>query len=111
MKSAHGTLGEALGLLPPDAKGRRYAEMLTHGSMRLGLYAPRGFDPQKPHEQDELYLVVHGTGTFVHGGERTPFGPGDAPFAAAGVERRSEDFSDDFATWVVFWGPPGGEQP
>lgn len=19
------------------------------------------------------------------------------------------EFSDDFATWVVFWGPPGGE--
>ena len=26
---------------------------------------------------------------------------------AAGV--RFENFSDDFVTWVVFYGPPGGE--
>ena len=54
---------------------------------------------------------MQGTGTFVHDGERTPFGPGDALFVAAGREHRFEDFSDDFATWVIFWGPPGGEQP
>lgn len=110
MKSGHVTLAKALALLPPDAVGRRYAEPLTNGSMRLGLYAPRGFDPQQPHEQDELYLVVHGTGTFVHDGKRTPFGPGDALFVAAGIDHRFEDFSDDFVTWVVFWGPKGGEQ-
>jgi mannose-6-phosphate isomerase-like protein (cupin superfamily) len=78
--------------------------------MRLGMYAPRRFDPQQPHSQDELYLVVHGSGTFVHGDERTPFGPGDALFIAAGIPHRFEDFSDDFATWVVFWGPAGGER-
>jgi mannose-6-phosphate isomerase-like protein (cupin superfamily) len=111
MNSGHVTLDEALALLPPNEEGRRYAETLTHASMRLGLYAPRKFDPQKPHEQDELYVVVHGTGTFVHDGKRTPFGPGDALFVAAGIEHRFEDFSHDFATWVVFWGPPGGEQP
>ena len=26
-----------------------------------------------------------------------------------GVEHRFEDFSDDFAAWVVFYGPSGGE--
>jgi mannose-6-phosphate isomerase-like protein (cupin superfamily) len=111
MTSDNVTLAQAQALLPAHAVGRRYAEVLTHGSMRLGLYAPRQFDPQKPHEQDELYLVVQGSGTFVHAGRRTPFRPGDALFAAAGIEHRFEDFSDDFATWVIFWGPPGGEQP
>src|SRR5919106_5820182 len=110
MRSGIVTLAEALAMLPPTQEGRRYAEPLCNGTMRLGLYAPRRYDPQKPHEQDELYVVMHGRGTFVHGGERTPFGPGDALFVAAGVEHRFEDFSDDFATWVVFWGPPGGEQ-
>jgi uncharacterized protein YjlB len=43
------------------------------------------------------------------GGQRVPFGPGDALFVAATVEHRFEDFSDDFATWVVFYGPRGGE--
>src|SRR5918995_5616891 len=109
MRSDNVTWAEALEMLPPNQEGRRYAEPLCHGTMRLGLYAPRRYDPQKPHEQDELYVVMHGSGIFMHGGERTPFGPGDALFVAAGIEHRFEDFSDDFATWVIFWGPAGGE--
>ena len=30
---------------------------------------------------------------------------------AAGTEHRFEDFSDDLAVWVVFYGPDGGEVP
>jgi hypothetical protein len=30
-------------------------------------------------------------------------------FVAAHVEHRFEQFSPDFVTWVVFWGPKGGE--
>jgi len=30
-------------------------------------------------------------------------------FVPARVEHRFEEFSDDFATWVIFWGPKGGE--
>jgi hypothetical protein len=41
-------------------------------------------------------------GTFLVEGERVPFGPGDVLFAEARVEHRSEGFSEDFATWVVF---------
>ena len=29
--------------------------------------------------------------------------------ALAAVEHRFIEFSEDFATWVVFRGPPGGE--
>jgi hypothetical protein len=28
---------------------------------------------------------------------------------AAGIEHRFEDFSEDLAVWVVFYGPTGGE--
>jgi hypothetical protein len=28
----------------------------------------------------------------------------------ARVAHRFEEFTPDFATWVVFWGPPGGER-
>ena len=34
---------------------------------------------------------------------------GDVFFVAAGQDHRFTDFSHDFATWVVFWGPQGGE--
>jgi mannose-6-phosphate isomerase-like protein (cupin superfamily) len=95
--------------LPDPSVPMRYVDALRHGTMRLGLYAPRGKDIQTPHQQDELYIVIAGTGTFIRNGERQPFKPHDALFVEAGVEHRFVDTSDDFATWVIFWGPPGGE--
>lgn len=85
--------------------------LVRHGTMRLGVYAPIEHDPQRPHTQDEVYVVIAGTGTFVKGDERRTFGPGDAIFVEAGVVHRFESFSPDFSTWVLFWGPDGGEAP
>ena len=93
----------------PIPPGARSAQLMKRGSMALRFYRPRGSDLQQPHEQDELYLVQSGIGTFVRNDERHPFGPGDVLFAAAGDIHRFEDFSDDFETWVVFYGPKGGE--
>ncbi len=94
--------------LPP---GRLSALALSHGSMELRWYAPDGHDPQTPHDRDEVYIVVSGTGWFVRGAERVAFGPGDALFVAAHDVHRFEDFTPDFATWVIFYGPVGGEGP
>ena len=94
----------------PGPAGERFAVVMTHGSMRTELYAPRGHDPQQPHTQDELYFIHSGQGDFVQGDERHRFKAGDALFVPAGQVHRFENFSDDFATWVVFWGPPGGEK-
>lgn len=101
------SLEDALAELPEQ--GRRFAYPIKHGSMRTGLYAPRGEDDQAPHEQDELYIVASGTGTFVKNGEKRPFKPGDAIFVEAHAFHHFEDFSEDFVTWVIFWGPKGGE--
>lgn len=92
-----------------DPQNRRYKDLLTHGTMRVGLYALREHDPQQPHTQDEIYIVASGSGEFVNDGERKPFSPGDIIFVKAGVEHRFEAFTEDFQTWVVFWGPEGGE--
>lgn len=92
--------------LPP---GRRSALLMEHGSMQLRFYAPRGSDPQTPHDQDELYVIAKGTGHFRCDDRRTPFGPGDTLFAGAGAVHRFEDFSDDLEMWVIFYGPKGGE--
>lgn len=89
--------------------GRRFATLLRHGSMELELYAPRGRDEQKPHSRDELYFIVSGTGRFDNGGDVQPFGPGDAIFVPAHRPHRFIEFSNDFSTWVVFYGPEGGE--
>jgi len=34
---------------------------------------------------------------------------GDFLCALAGAERRFDNFSDDLAVWVIFYGPEGGE--
>lgn len=83
---------------------------LARGSASVKYYAPRGTDTQRPHEQDELYIVDRGSGWFVTPEQRRQVGPGDAIFIAARAVHRFEDFSDDFGTWVVFYGSKGGEQ-
>lgn len=91
--------------------GLRSIAAFEHGSMLAKLYAPRGEDLQKPHTRDEVYIVASGTGIFVAGEKRHPFGPGDFLFVPAHVVHRFEEFSDDFKVWVVFYGPEGGERP
>lgn len=107
-KRQRATVAESLRLLPGEG-GERFVKVLEHGSMEVEIYAPQGTDPQTPHSRDELYFVVSGSGEFVNGPDRHSFGPGDALFVPAGVEHRFENFTQDFATWVVFYGPEGGE--
>ncbi|MFN3747262.1 MAG: cupin domain-containing protein [Sphingorhabdus sp.] len=95
-----------LATLPAD---QQFHYPIRHGTMRVGLYAPKGTDDQSPHDQDEIYIIASGNGWFVKGGDRIAFAPNDVLFVEAGIAHRFEDFSDDFSTWVIFWGPTGGE--
>src|SRR6185295_7729690 len=99
---------EALARLPGEG-GPRFIRLFTHGSLQLEIYAPRGFDPQKPHTRDEVYIVVAGQGEYVCEGVRQKFETGDFLFAAAGESHWFERFTDDFVVWVMFYGPEGGE--
>jgi mannose-6-phosphate isomerase-like protein (cupin superfamily) len=102
------TAADALAHLP-GPEGKRFATLFKHGTLLIEIYAPRGADPQKPHTRDEVYFVASGRGEYVCGGTRQPFGPTDFLFAAAGAEHRFENFTDDLALWVIFYGPEGGE--
>ena len=93
----------------PGEGGTDWRVLFEHGGLEVEIYAPRGHDPQEPHDRDEVYVVISGHGTFLNDGERHPFKPGDLLFVPAGAVHRFEDFGDDFATWVIFCGPPGGE--
>src|SRR5579885_3218140 len=103
----HITIADARTAPIPD--GNLASPVLGHGSMLVEYYAPRGVDTQVPHSRDELYVVASGSGWFVNGEHRHRFGPGDVIFVPAGVVHRFEEFGDDFATWVIFYGPEGGE--
>ncbi len=94
---------------PQWPTGERFVKAMAHGTMSVELYAPDWVDPQQPHSQDELYFIQTGSGEFVLQGERCRFEPGAAFFVPAGAAHRFENFSADFSTWVVFWGPQGGE--
>lgn len=89
--------------------GEPFALGLKHGTMSIEVFAPRGRDAQQPHDQDELYFVVSGTAEFLHEGERSSVAAGDALFVPAHDRHHFEKMSGDFVTWVVFWGPKGGE--
>ncbi len=97
---------DALAAIP---SGERYADVIRHGTMHAGLYAPHQSDDQEPHDQDELYVVFRGSGFFRVEDERRPFGPGDLLFVEAGREHAFESFTPDFAVWAIFWGPDGGQ--
>jgi mannose-6-phosphate isomerase-like protein (cupin superfamily) len=87
-----------------------FVELFQHGTLAIELYRPDRIDDQEPHDQDEVYVVISGSGTFFNGGTRRPFEAGELLFVPAGVEHRFEDFTEDFATWVIFFGPAGGER-
>jgi mannose-6-phosphate isomerase-like protein (cupin superfamily) len=78
-------------------------EPFRRDGVSLVFFAPRGRDYQTSHEEDEFYFIVGGTGEIVIGGERQSFSPGDVFFVAGGVEHHFENFTDDFATWAVFF--------
>ena len=111
----------------PIMEGHLSRLALVHGSMELRWYVPDAVDKQVPHDRDELYVVVSGTGVFVRAEESVPFAddhvlpmageervtvqPGDALFVPAGAAHHFEATSLDFATWMIFYGPEGGEGP
>ena len=102
------SLSDALRRLPGPQK-EDVVMLFEHGSLVVKMYSPRGADPQTPHSRDEIYVIAQGGGEFVCGPTRQSFQPRDVLFVAAGVEHRFENFTDDFAAWVFFYGPEGGE--
>jgi mannose-6-phosphate isomerase-like protein (cupin superfamily) len=105
---AHISFANALQRLEANIDGRSVA-LFEHGSLQIKLYAPRGHDPQTPHTRNELYVIAQGSGVFFDGEERRAFQVGDCLFAPAGNTHRFEDFTEDLAVWVMFYGPEGGE--
>ncbi len=89
---------------------KEFIKLFEHGSLEVEYYKPDKIDKQQPHERDEIYVVISGSGFFVNGEDRHPFEPGQVLFVPAGVVHRFEDFTEDFSTWVFFYGPVGGEK-
>lgn len=101
-------LADARGRIPGPA-GEHSVSVLQRCTLNLKLSLPVAPNKQTPHAQDEIYVIVEGRGVLFHDGKRDTFEPGDVMFIAAGTEHNFEDFTEDLAVWVVFYGPEGGE--
>ncbi len=87
-----------------------FKTLFEHGALTVEIYKPEKVDLQQPHTRDEVYIIISGSGEFLNDGKRTTFRQGDFLFVPAGIEHRFENFTDDFSTWVIFYGPEGGEK-
>jgi mannose-6-phosphate isomerase-like protein (cupin superfamily) len=104
----HLTMEGATALLAKE-KEQVFTVLLRHGSMQVEYFIPKDHDRQKPHRQDEIYVIASGQSRFFRDGEYLSCKANDVLFVPAGMVHRFEDFSDDFATWVIFYGQDGGE--
>jgi mannose-6-phosphate isomerase-like protein (cupin superfamily) len=102
-------LGVEAGLARLARHDAPFLQLFSHGTLEIELYKPDQVDRQQPHSRDELYVVASGTGEFLCGDEQEPVVPGDVLFVPAHKEHRFVSFSEDFSTWVFFYGPEGGE--
>ncbi len=86
-----------------DAR-ERYLEFLRVPAMSAGIYvlSPGEADPQSPHSEDELYLVVRGRGRIEVGPEERAVSSGVVIFVAAGVEHRFYEISEELVVLVFF---------
>jgi mannose-6-phosphate isomerase-like protein (cupin superfamily) len=84
--------------------GKLYCEFLRFPAMSAGIYTlqPGSQDPQKPHQQDELYYIVRGRGRFSVDQEDRDVEAGSVIFVAAGVEHRFHDITEELVVLVVF---------
>ncbi len=96
-------------LLSLEGHEQPFTELFTHGSLSVEIYKPEKVDLQQAHSRDEIYVVASGSGYFVNGESRERFEQGEVLFVAAEAVHRFEEFTQDFSTWVFFYGPEGGE--
>jgi mannose-6-phosphate isomerase-like protein (cupin superfamily) len=93
------------------ADGRLYHEFLSVPDLSAGLYVLEGgaVDPQRPHGEDELYIVMAGRGAITVDGEERQVGPGSVVFVAARMPHRFHDIDERLVILVAF-GPAEGSR-
>jgi mannose-6-phosphate isomerase-like protein (cupin superfamily) len=87
--------------------GRPYLEFLRSETFELGLYelAAGSEDTQKPHDEDEIYVVMSGRGRFVVDGDDLSVGPGTVLFVEKHAVHRFHSIEEDLSIVVAF-SPP-----
>ena len=84
-----------------------WREVVRSGSLSAGVYAlaAGALDGQRPHAQDEVYVVVEGAAELEVEGRRHRMRAGSVAFVPARAEHRFVDITEDLRSAVVF-APP-----
>jgi mannose-6-phosphate isomerase-like protein (cupin superfamily) len=84
--------------------GEPYLEFLRRDSMSCGLYVLEAgaADPQDPHQQDEVYVVLEGRATLAVAGQDRPVGPGSVVFVGRTVPHRFHGITERLSVLVFF---------
>jgi len=85
------------------AAGGGYEVVHESPGVELGVYvlvAPEP-DRQQPHDDDEVYIVLEGTGVLEVEGKSVPVVEGDAVFVEAGADHRFTAY-EHLAVLVIF---------
>lgn len=92
IKQEHSTLNEL------------YLEFLRESSMSMGLYIlpAGGTDPQSPHNEDEVYVVLNGRAQIMVDGEDRPVQKGSIVFVGKHMEHRFHSIEEDLEVLVFF---------
>ncbi len=90
-------------------QGGGYEVVHRSPGLEIGVYvlvAPEA-DRQQPHDFDEVYVVLEGTGVLDVEGEQTALREGQALFVPAGADHRFTAY-EHLSLLVVFNGPHSG---
>jgi mannose-6-phosphate isomerase-like protein (cupin superfamily) len=81
-----------------------YFEFLDVASLRSGIYSLKkgSMDPQSPHLEDEVYIVMQGTAKIQIGNLVFPANQGDMIYVPAKQEHRFFDIKEDLNVLVIF---------
>jgi mannose-6-phosphate isomerase-like protein (cupin superfamily) len=84
--------------------GELYLEFLRRDSMSCGLYVLEAGadDPQEPHQEDEVYLVLAGRAWLEVAGRDHPVEPGGVLFVARTVPHRFHTITERLSVLVFF---------
>ncbi|MEO9175596.1 MAG: cupin domain-containing protein [Gaiellales bacterium] len=87
--------------------GAPYLEFLRNESFELGLYelAAGSIDGQRPHDEDEVYVVLAGRARFSVDGDDVAVGPGSILFVAKHAVHRFHSIEQDLSIFVAFTPP------
>jgi mannose-6-phosphate isomerase-like protein (cupin superfamily) len=95
----------------PDSTGATYVEQLATRDLSVGTYCLRAgaTDGQRPHTEDEVYVVTSGRARFTSGDRTVDVEPGTVLFVPTNEPHRFHDITEDL-TLLVFFGPAYGSR-